>query len=45
MAHSNTILCQIVSLFSRHKLEVRQNVYHVGQKFFSFNSTLGIKKS
>ena len=37
MAHSNTILCQIVSLFPRHKFEVLAKMYHVGQKFRSFN--------
>ncbi len=37
MAHSNTILCQIVSLFPRHEFEVLAKMYHVGQKFRSFN--------
>jgi hypothetical protein len=34
---ANTILCQIVSLFPRHEFEVLAKMYHVGQKFRSFN--------
>ena len=37
MAHSNTILCQIGSLFPRHEFEVLAKMYHVDQKFRSFN--------
>lgn len=37
MAHSNTILSQIVSLFPRHEFEQLAKMYHVGQKFRSFN--------
>ena len=37
MAHSNTIISQITSLFSRHDFEQLANKHHRGQKFRSFN--------
>ncbi len=37
MAHSNTILNQIITLFSRHDFEKLAKAHHVGQKFRSFN--------
>jgi len=37
MAHSNTILNQIITLFSRHDFEKLAKTHHIGQKFRSFN--------
>lgn len=37
MAHHNTILSQIVTLFPRHEFESLAKAHHVGQKFRSFN--------
>lgn len=37
MAHHNTILSQIVTLFPRHEFESLARAHHIGQKFRSFN--------
>ena len=45
MEHSNTILNQIITLFSRHAFEKLAKTHHVGQKFRSFNrcKILGVR--
>jgi len=37
MAHYNTILQQLTSIFPRHDFDQLANVHHTGQKFRSFN--------
>jgi hypothetical protein len=37
VAHSNTVLSQIVRIFPRHEFQALANKYHVGQKFRSFS--------
>ena len=37
MAHSNTVLSQIVRIFPRHEFQTLANMHHAGQKFRSFS--------